>query len=214
MRAVVAWRDANRAPQAHHRVEHGADGIRERPAVDDRHWIANVVPASEKPRAVRFELQVADGFAFHNDHVRGPNGSLFVGLPAARRQQRADIWHEFGLHKQVGECRMCHIGRLGRQAKLGIGSDLNFARARSQVGDGDSAHLRIILGRHDDFERGGQRAVAPDNLGAVFGKGGLISGRAQRRSADSPPTTLGRSAHREERCRCPSSRAWHPPASA
>ena len=169
-----AWRDAHRAPQAHHRVEDGTDGIREWPAVDHRDGIADVVPASEEPRAVRLELQVAHGCAFHHDHVCGPHRRVLIGLPAARRQQRADLGGEFRLHKQVGKRRVCHIGGLRSQGQLGIRRDLNVARACPQIGEGDAPHFSIVLGRHDDLERGGQGAIAPDNLGMVFAEGGLV----------------------------------------
>ena len=92
-------RNADRPPQTHHRVEYGADGVRKRPSVDDRYGVADVVPAPDKPRAVGFELQVADSFTLHHDHMRGPNGSFLVGLPAARCQQRADIRDKFGLNE-------------------------------------------------------------------------------------------------------------------
>ena len=115
-----------------YRVEHGADRVgRGRPSTIDT-GIANVVPASEKSRAVRLKLQFADGFAFHNEHMRGPNSSLLFGSFAARCKKRADIRDKFGLHKQVGESRMGHVGRLGGEAKLGVGSELNIPRAHAQ----------------------------------------------------------------------------------
>ena len=46
-----------------------------------------------------------------------------------------------------------------------------------EIRDGNAAHLRVILGRNDDLQRGGQRAVAPDEFGAVFVESSLVGVR-------------------------------------
>ena len=69
---------------------------------------------------------------------------------------------------------MRHIGGLRRQANLRVGCDLNFARARPQIRDRNAAHLRIVFGRDDHFERRGQSAIAPDKFRAVFKEGNLV----------------------------------------
>ena len=65
---------------------------------------------------------------------------------------------------------MSLIGSLRRQADLGVGSNLNYARTHAQICDADSPDFRVILRGDYDVKRRGQRAVASDKFGAVFVK--------------------------------------------
>ena len=56
----LASRNAHGAAQGHRRIEHGANGVRQRPPVNNRDGIANIAAASKESCAVRFELQIAD----------------------------------------------------------------------------------------------------------------------------------------------------------
>src|SRR5271167_4043794 len=49
-------RNAQAPAHAEDRIQHGADGIRQRPPVDRRYGVAHVASASEKTRAVGLEL--------------------------------------------------------------------------------------------------------------------------------------------------------------
>ncbi len=79
------------------------------------------------------------------------------------------------------------IGGGGRQHQLGVGGDLEVARAVAGVHNRYAAHLRVVLGGYDHFEDGGDRRVHADELGPIFRKarleavgldaGGLIAGR-------------------------------------
>ena len=101
-------------------------------AVDNRNGIAHFVAASDEPRAVRFVLQVADGFAFDGDHVRGPNGVSSSDCLRRVASSAPDLGDKFGLHEQIGKRRMGCVGGLECQAYLGIRSDLNFPRAHAR----------------------------------------------------------------------------------
>src|SRR5665213_2801767 len=46
-------RDANRSPEAEYRIQHGANRIGKRAAIDDRYGPAHIVTAPDKARAVR-----------------------------------------------------------------------------------------------------------------------------------------------------------------
>ena len=111
-----------------------------------------MVPASEKPGAIRFILQFTHGFAFDHDHLGSPHRRFLIRSPAARGEQRADLRHEFRLHKQIRKGRMGHIGGLRSQGQLGVGGDFQIARPYPHIGHGDAPHFRIILGRHHDLE--------------------------------------------------------------
>src|SRR5580704_11225953 len=53
-------RNAQASAHAEDWIEHGADGIRQRPPVDRRHGVAHVATAAEKSRTVRLELYLTD----------------------------------------------------------------------------------------------------------------------------------------------------------
>ena len=63
-------------------------------------------PRPRNRRAVGLKLHVADGLAFDDDHVRRPDLRARRRPWPARREQGAELGHEFGLHEQVGKCRM------------------------------------------------------------------------------------------------------------
>ena len=69
---------------------------------------------------------------------------------------------------------MGDVGALGRQHQLGVGRDLDLARAASGIGDRDPADLRIVFGGDEDIQSRRQRAVASGELGAVFVEGDII----------------------------------------
>src|SRR5580700_1393025 len=92
----AARRNANRAAQAHHRIEDGSYSARQWAAVHYRHRIAKIARTANEAGAIRFILQITDAFAVHNHHMRGPHGIFLVRAFAASGQQRAYVRLEFG----------------------------------------------------------------------------------------------------------------------
>ena len=139
----------NPVPQAEDRVEHGAGGVRERPAVDDRHRRPRAAPAAEEAQAVGLELDGADRLALDGDDVGGPGAWIALGprpLPRALQSHAAVVEHRPAL----------------RQPGSGI-----------EVGDTASEHGRTLAPRSGRLrrqpvrqprERSGRRALCADAL--------------------------------------------------
>src|SRR5205823_2958795 len=82
------------------------------------------------------------------------------------------------------------IGRRRGQHELGVGRHLDLSGPRPEVRDRDAAHLGVVFRRNEHLERGGDRAVTPMKLGALFEErrlvgvwfdaGGLVPGRPDR----------------------------------
>ena len=91
--------DARRAaggnPQApaqrEHRIEHGADGVGQAPAVDHGDGVADVVAAAEEARAIGLELDLAKRLALDDREMGGPQLGLARAAAAARRQDGAGV---------------------------------------------------------------------------------------------------------------------------
>ena len=107
-----ARRDVNDAAQAHHRVENGADRVRERPAVDHGNRTAEIAGAADETRAVGFILQLAGRIAFDDKDVRQPDGRFLRRTLATRGQQHADIRDEFGFDEQIRKSGMGFVAAL------------------------------------------------------------------------------------------------------
>ena len=112
-RAVAARRNSHAAAQTEDRIEHGADRVGERLAVDHGNRRANAASAPEEARAVGLELHVAHRLAFDDGEMRRPDLGVAGRAQPPRRQQRADVGDELRLHEQLGEGRMCGVGRVG-----------------------------------------------------------------------------------------------------
>ena len=67
--------------------------------------------------------------AFHDGEVRRPDLRLAGRPPPPRGQQGADVGDELRLDEQLGEGRVCCVGRRRRQHDLGIGGQLDLAGA-------------------------------------------------------------------------------------
>ena len=106
-----ARRHAHAAAQREDRIEHGADRIGQRPRVEHRDRRATPLSAAEEARPVGLELRLADGFAFGDAQMRGPDFRL-------RRAPAVAAWRGcaprsamiFGLDEQLGEGRMGDVG--------------------------------------------------------------------------------------------------------
>ena len=109
--------------------------------------------------------------------VGRPDRLLVAGSWPARRQERPDVGGELGLHEQVLEGRMRHVGRLRREHDLGVGRQLDLASVRTEIRQRHSADLRVVLRRHDDGQAGRDRTVAPGELGVILGERDLVAVR-------------------------------------
>ena len=162
-------RDAHPPPQREHRIEHGADRIRQRPSVEDGHCITEGVPAAQESPPVGLELQTSDGLSFQRAHVEHPQ-LLFAGLSdSARRQQHPPaLGNELGLHEQFRKCRMGGIRGWSRQHHFRVRRELDFAHPPARIGHGDAAHLGVVLGRDEYFRARDDRPVLAIDLGAIL----------------------------------------------
>ena len=112
------------------RIEHRADGVGQRPAVDHRDRRADAAAAAEEARAVGLELRLADRLAFDDGEMRGPDLGLVGERAPARRQQRADLGDDIRSATNSFEKAGCATSaRWRRQHELGIGGELDLARA-------------------------------------------------------------------------------------
>ena len=119
--------------------------------------------------------------------------------------KRVHAGYELRFHKQIGKRRVGLVGGLRCNCDLDIRSDLNFAGAGSQVGNRNATHLGIVFGRNNHFQRGGQGAVTPNEFGAIFAKGNFVGVGFDAAGLVPRRPNMATSAHREERCRSPSS---------
>ncbi len=164
-------------PEAHDRIEYRAGCVRERATVDHRHRRANRAPAAEEARAVGLELNSTHRLTLASDDMGCPH-LLLAGRPrAACRQQRTDVRDEFGLDEEIRESGVGSIGGRRGEDDFRVRGELDVARASAEVRERDSPHFRIILRGDDDFERGRDRAIPPDDLDALFGVLDLIGAR-------------------------------------
>ena len=160
-------------PEAHNRVEHRADRVGEWVAVDDRHRRSDAATAAEKPAAVGLIFHLADGFSFGDDHVHRP----IWGSPCDRGRRVASSaprsGNKFRLHEQIGKSRVSRIRCRRRQDDFGVRCQLDLSASCPEIRDRHPAHLRVVL-RRNHYQGGSDRAIAPPDLYAIFGKSHFI----------------------------------------
>ena len=129
-----AGRDPHAAAQGEDRIEHGADRVRERPAVDHRDRPfgrcgrgRGTGPCRSPPRA--FPRRSPSTTA----RCAAQISWLARRAPSPRRQDGADVGEIFGLDEQLRKGRMRDVGGLGRQHELGIGRDVDLAHAGAGI---------------------------------------------------------------------------------
>ena len=166
---------ADPVPQTEDRVQHGADGVRQRPPVDDRHGGSDGMIPAEESSAIRLVLDHPAGLGVDRGDVRGPDRVLEAGPRPPRRQQRPDSGDELGLDEEVLERRVGNVGSLRGQCDLGVRRDLDVALLCAEVGQGQAADLGIVFCRHDDGQVRGDRPVAARELGFVLGVDDVIA---------------------------------------
>ncbi len=164
-----AGRDPHAAAQGEDRIEHGADRVRQRPAVDHRDRRSDAVAAAEEAGPVGLDLRLSHGLAIDDGQMRRPDFRL-----ARRRAAAASPgWRPTSARYSVStnsfdEGRMRDVVGLRRQHQLGIGGDVDLARPAAGIGDRDAADLGIVLGRDEHLQRGRERSVAAREFGAIL----------------------------------------------
>ena len=108
-------------------VEHGANGIRQRPAFGNGSRRANGLPPPKKTRAIGLELHMSGTFAFDDGKMCRPYLRVGRRTPAAGRQDRADVGDKLRFDEQCGEGRMRHVVGLPREDDFGVGGDFEIA---------------------------------------------------------------------------------------
>ena len=147
MRAVPPAGMLQAITQREHRIEHGADGARQRAAFEHGERRAQLAAASQEFRAIGFVLGFADGDAFDHGVMRGPN-FRFVGraAPAVARSARLLAREEFRAHEHLGKCRVRHVRGLRRRAPAPHSEVTSISRvAQRAIVDGQQPHLGIVL---------------------------------------------------------------------
>ena len=66
----------------------------------------------------RFQLRSCRPLALHDREMRQPRSGLVRRAPPSRCQHRAFVGKIFGLHKQLGKCRMRDVSRLPAPARF------------------------------------------------------------------------------------------------
>ena len=193
---TFAGPEAHATSEAHDRIEHGARGVRQGPAVDHRHRGADASSAPEESRAVRLELSASAGLALHQNNVGRPDRRLLGRSDSTGREKGLEPGQRFRLDEELGERRMRGVGGRRCQDELGIGCQLELSILDVEVRDRDAAHLGIVFRRDQHLERGRDGAVAPKELGVVLEERhairvrldprGLIPGRPHRTADDVP----------------------------
>ena len=102
-----------------------------------------------------------------------PNQCFLARARAACSEERSEVRHEFGLHKQFGEGRVRGIGGGGCQHHFQVRSQFDLAHFRSEVGDTDPSKFSVIFGRNDHLERGLEAGIAAEEFGAALGESRL-----------------------------------------
>ena len=74
-----------------------------------------------------------------------------MGAPPALAQDRLVIAHDLGFDKELCKRRVRRIGGRRRQHDLRVTRQVDRPALTGNVGDGNSAHLDVILGRNGDL---------------------------------------------------------------
>ncbi len=180
----------DRAAAGRHRVEHRALGVGQRLAAEHRRGTLQVAAAADEAGAVglvrhRRHVAVAARRVYRHQ-VEHPRRRILLRARPAIGQQGGQAVDDLGLHEQLAERRMLHVGRGRHQHHLAVAGDLDRARASRGVLDADAAQLDRVLGRDGDLGVGVDAGIAAAELGAAFGEdrlvvGGLAPGGLERR---------------------------------
>ena len=164
--------DGHATAQGQNRVQHGADGVRQRGPVHGGR-IAQGAAAAQKAGTVGFRPDVTRR-ALRHHQVAGPY-LRFGGRPAPPcRQDGVSVGQPLGLHEHLGEDRVREVVGAADQRKLSVGGDVDGARSLAGIRHGDAADLGILFRRDKDLHHRRQRTVATGELGAVLPEGHLV----------------------------------------
>ena len=163
------------ASEAEDRIEHRPHRVGEWVPVDDRDRRANRTSSSEEPGTICFVLDDPAWLLLDRGDVCSPDGRFVTRSRPARGQERTDLGNELGLHEQVLERRVSHIGGLPGECDLGVRRQFDVTLVRAEVGQRHAADLGVVLRRHHDRQAGRDRTVAPGELGAILRVGDLVA---------------------------------------
>ena len=184
----VSGRDRDAVAEREDRVEHGADRIRQRLPFHCR-GVADVAAAAEEAGAVGLVLRLGGELAFHDGEMSGPDLRLLGRAAAARGDERAELGKILGLDEHLREGGMGVVGGRRRQHDLGIGGELDLARAGGRCWRARRAGPRRRLRRDENIHERAERAVVADELGAILAEADLVAvrlaaGRLRARGPD------------------------------
>ena len=84
-----------------HRIKHRADGVGQASSVHHGDGFPNVAPAAEEARPIGLNFRFAQGLAFDDRVMGGPDFRIGRRAPSPRRQDRAHLRRILGLHEEL-----------------------------------------------------------------------------------------------------------------
>ena len=127
-----ARRQADAASDAEDRIQHCADRVRQRTPVDHRDRRADRTVPAEETGSIGLVLDEPALVFFDGRDVRRPDWVFDAGSRPTGRQQCTEARNELGLHEQILERRVSHVGCLGGEGDLGVRRQLDLSRAASR----------------------------------------------------------------------------------
>src|SRR5258705_6103832 len=169
-----AFGDADAAPQTESRIKHAPDGIGQGPTFVDGNGRAQTLPATEKPRAIGFELNISDGLTLDGRQMSGPNFGLLIGFTAPGREQNTFVGDKFSFNEQLGKSGMGGVIGVRCEHKLRIGSEFYLTGATAEVGQANAADFPVAFRGNANFHHRSERTVFADEFGATLGEGDAV----------------------------------------
>ena len=147
-----AWRQPDALAQRADRVEHCAGRARQRAAIEDDRS-GGRAPAADEARPIRFPFdRTAQARTVHAEHVEADERRFIGRARPAAEQEAGALRIELGLDEQLPERRVREVVLRTSQDDLGVAGDLDLARLRAAVGDGQAPHFHVVFRRHGDLE--------------------------------------------------------------
>ena len=148
--------------QAEDRIEHAAEGSRQRGSGNQHSRPAKRAAPTDEAQAVGLPLQVTRT----NQRVKHPRPGLLVGAGPPSRQQPGALRDALRLDEQLRERRVRRMGGGVVQNHLEIARHLEPPRGRRPVAHADPTNLQVVAGRDGDVESGLYALVVADERDA------------------------------------------------
>ena len=149
----------NALADGHHRIQHRTGAVSERSALTQGLRAGRGIAASDKGRPVSFERRFPFERAVDRHHMEHPRTLFFRFTRTAVAQNPFLCGHQFGLHKQIAERRMCGVIGGWRQYHFGIGGDFQLTRTAAMMRNRHAADFDVIFRRNHDVGLHGQRTL-------------------------------------------------------